>query len=585
MTDPESGGHTPGRMDKSRRGFLKQCLGAAPALFLVEHLAAGEATIQADTQPPFRTPGSIDRYIDPLPIPKRITPYEKRSGVDRYHVRMLEFKRQLHSQLPPTTLWGYEGQYPGPTFQAMQGVPVEVEWENQLPTEHIFKIDPHIHGAMPPAPAVRTVPHLHGSRTTPESDGLPEKWFATGATAHFHYPNSQRGATLWYHDHALGITRLNVYAGLSGFYLLRDREEGAMGLPAGDFEIPLLLQDRTLDNQGQLLYSPAQEDGHEVPPGVWAPEFFGTLPVVNGAIYPFLEVEPRPYRLRVLNSANSRFFQLFFNLAKHPTDAPSLATFQQIGTDGGLLPKPVSLNKVLLGPAERADLIVDFSQLEGKTVTLSNNAPAPYPGWEFTIAHHAQLYELMQFRVTRPLTQKGESSSATVQASFARLREADAVTTRDFVLSEEMDARGNSLGVRINGKGYDEPLTETVKLGSTEKWRFINTTDDAHPMHLHLVQFQILERRGFDPGAFGRGRLQFLGSPRPPAANEAGWKDTAIVNPRDVLTILVRFEGYTGRYVYHCHMLEHEDNDMMRPYEVVEETTDLQSRHTAAVKN
>ena len=125
------------------------------------------------------------------------------------------------------------------------------------------------------------------------------------------------------------------------------------------------------------------------------------------------------------------------------------------------------------------------------------------------------------------------------------------------------------MGVRINGKGYDDPVTEFLKLGSMEKWRFINMTDDAHPMHLHLVQFQILERQGFDFAAFMQGKLEFVGTPRAPAANEAGWKDTAVVNPRDVLTILVRFEGYTGRYVYHCHMLEHEDNDMMRPYEVV----------------
>jgi spore coat protein A len=141
--------------------------------------------------------------------------------------------------------------------------------------------------------------------------------------------------------------------------------------------------------------------------------------------------------------------------------------------------------------------------------------------------------------------------------------------TRDFVLSEQMDDKGRSVGLRINGKGYDDPVTETVKLDSIEKWRFINTSDDAHPMHLHLVQFQIVERQGFDVQAMLNGTLKSVGAPRKPHANEAGWKDTAIVNPGDMLTIVVRFEGYTGRYVFHCHMLEHEDNDMMRPYEVV----------------
>jgi spore coat protein A len=154
---------------------------------------------------------------------------------------------------------------------------------------------------------------------------------------------------------------------------------------------------------------------------------------------------------------------------------------------------------------------------------------------------------------------------------FAKLDETKATATRDFVLSELMDDKGRSLGLRINDKGYDDPVTEHVKLGSIEKWRFINTTEDSHPMHLHLVQFQILHRQGFNAGAFLSGKLQFMGAPRPPQANEAGWKDTAVVNPRDVLTIIVRFEGYTGRYLFHCHMLEHEDNDMMRPFEVVPE--------------
>jgi spore coat protein A len=482
---------------------------------------------------------------------------------------MMEFARQMHSQLPPTRLWGFEGQYPGPTIEAFRDRPIVVQWENNLPLRHIFEVDPRIHGAMPPTPAVRTVPHLHGSRSPSESDGLPEKWFTPGQSARYRYPNGQQATTLWYHDHAVGITRLNVYAGLSGFFLLRDDEERAMDLPSGDYEIPLLLQDRTLDEEGQLVYAPTHEDGQKLPPGVWGPEFFGDLPVVNGAIYPYLEVEPRPYRLRVLNGANSRFFNLYFNLAKRPTDIPSLVTFNQIGTDGGFLPNPVPLNKMLLGPAERADLIVDFSGLEGRTITLSNNGSAPFPGWEMMLMHHAQLYELMQFRVTLPPSGKRKSISLAPSPSFSKLDEAASVPVRDFVLSEKLDAQGRSLGVRINAKGYDDPITEVVKLGATEKWRFINTTDDAHPMHLHLVQFQILRRQGFDPVALLKGTLELVGIPRPPAANEAGWKDTAIVNPRDVLTIIARFEGYTGRYVFHCHMLEHEDNDMMRPFEVV----------------
>lgn len=519
--------------------------------------------------PPYRAPARLQRYIDPLPIPKTIKPIEVRQGEAVYRVRMKEFRRALHSQLQPARLWGYEEQYPGPTMEAFRGRPIRVIWENHLPAKHLFAIDPHIHGAMPPAPEVRTVPHLHGARTQSDSDGLPEKWFTPGAAVHYFYPNQQQAATLWYHDHALGITRLNVYAGLSGLYLLRDENEHAMGLPGGDFEVPLILQDRTVDEDGQLVYAPTHEDGVPLPPGVWGPEFFGALPVVNGAVYPYLEVEPRPYRLRVLNSSNSRFFNLYLNLAKSATDIPALVAIRQIGSDGGFLPKPATLNKLLLGPAERADLIVDFSALEGRTVTLSNDALAPFPGWGMLNTLHDRLYELMQFRVTRKTTGQAPAFSIPATARFHRLDPAASARTRDFVLTERVDAQGHSLGVRINQKGYDDPVTEIVTLNSTEKWRFINVTDDAHPMHLHLVQFQILERQGYDPAAFALGKLILVGNPRPPAPGEDGWKDTAVVNPRDVLTILVRFEGYTGRYVFHCHMLEHEDNDMMRPYEVV----------------
>ena len=553
-----------------RRAFLKLCMRSVPALVLANGMAEDGIESRASTQSAYRTPDSLDRYVDPLPVPKRLVPQSTSEDGVQYHVRMLEFTQQMHSQLPPTKLWGYDGHYPGPTIEALRDRPIVVRWENQLPSQHIFDVDPRIHGAMPPAPAVRTVPHLHGACTRSESDGLPEKWFTSGNSALYAYPNRRQAATLWYHDHAVGITRLNVYAGLSGFYLLRDDEERSMNLPSGDYEIPLLLQDRTLDDKGQLVYSPTWDDGEKVPAGHWGPAFFGDLPVVNGAIYPYLQVEPRPYRLRLLNGANSRFFNLFFNLAKRPTDIPALVPFHQIGTDGGFLPNPAPLNRLLLAPAERADLIVDFSGLEGKIATLSNNAPAPFPGWQMANPHYRQLYELMQFRVILPISGNRKTFSMAPSPSFRRLDETASTITRDFVLSEQMN-QGWSLGVRINGKGYDDAVTEVVKLGSIEEWRFINTTDDTHSMHLHMVQFQILQRQGFDPSALRKGMVELVGTPRPPAANEAGWKDTAIVNPRDVLSILVSFVGYTGRYVFHCHMLEHEDNDMMRPFEVVPE--------------
>jgi spore coat protein A len=310
-----------------------------------------------------------------------------------------------------------------------------------------------------------------------------------------------------------------------------------------------------------------------MPQGIWGPQFYGELPVINGAIYPHLEVEPRPYRFRVLNSSNARVYHLFLNLAQLATDVPDLVPFHQIGSDGGLLPAPVRLTKSLLGPAERADIIIDFKGFEGETVTLSNDAVSPYPGWGALLQNApAPLSELMQFRVTRPLSSKSSGSTAYSlpgPIAFPPLKPQAAVKTRDFILSETMDPSGLSMGMRINGMGYDDPLTESIELGALERWRFINMTEDAHAMHLHLVQFRVVERQGFDPIAMQRGRLVLVGEPRLAEPPEQGWKDTACVNPRDMLTILAKFEGFTGRYVFHCHTLEHEDNDMMRPFEVV----------------
>jgi spore coat protein A len=558
-----------------RRDFLKLCLASLPFLAF-PHRASGQGTTGSD-QHRYRKPGALDRYIDPLPVPKRLMRQGASTDGDEYFVRMLEFTHRLHSQLPPTKLWGYEGQYPGPTIEAMRGRPIAVQWENHLPSRHIFDVDAHIRGAALPAPAVRTVPHLHGARNPSEYDGLPESWFTSGQSARYRYPNSQPAATLWYHDHAAGITRLNMYAGLSGFFLLRDEQEQALNLPSGDYEIPLIIQDRRLDEKGQLVYAPTFDDGQRPPPGLWGPQLFGDLPVVNGAIYPFLEVEPRPYRVRLLNGANYRFFNLFLNLASNPADLPSLVTFHQIGTDGGFLARPVAMNKILLGPAERADLIVDFSGLEGRAVTLSNDAPAPFPGWNTVEPHHLTLYELMQFRVTLPLAAK-RSFSLPALHPIAKLEETKSIRSRDFILAEGIDQRGRSVGLQINGKGYGDAVTEVVRLGSTERWRFVNATEDAHPIHLHMAQFQILQRQGFNPVTLRNGTVELVGIPRQPAAYEAGWKDTAVVNPREVLTLLVRFEGYAGRFVFESQLLEQADKGTMRPYLVAEGEANLQAQ-------
>lgn len=511
-------------------------------------------------------PANIARYIDPLPIPQKLKPSNiSKQGVE-YVVRMTEFSQRLHSQLAATTVWGYQGSYPGPVIEATVGQPVSVRWENRLPRRHLLPIDESIHGAGRPNPHVRTVPHLHGARTRSKDDGLPELWFESGKSATYHYPNEQRATMLWYHDHAIGITRLNNYAGLSGIYLLRGEEETKLDLPQGKYEIPIVLQDRTLDEKGQLQYIPTEMDGTPHPDGSWGPEFFGNLPVVNGAIYPVLDVEPRMYRFRVLNAANSRFFRFFFS--KPGRDFVAF-TFTVIGGDGGLLSSPVVVPSVLLGPAERADILVDFTNMEGEEFTFANNSPAPFPGEEAGMPQIAPwLPEFFKIRVNQPLKAAAERKTWTIPVEH--LDPATAVKTRDFVLTEELDKKQRSLGLRINGKRYHEAVTERPRLGTTEIWRFINTTDDAHPIHIHLVQFQIIDRTPFDVQLFlDKKQLNLTEAPSYPKATEGGWKDTVRADASQVLSLVVRFDGYTGKYVYHCHMLEHEDNDMMRPFEVI----------------
>jgi spore coat protein A, manganese oxidase len=557
-----------------RRDFVKLLSIGVSGLFVPASGHARRALTAQKSSPPkpgYEGVARLLKYVDPLPIPSYLQPVRKSKGKLEYKVRMMQFQQRLHSQLPPSTLWGFEGKYPGPVIEGVVNEPVSIEWINQLPEKHLYEIDTKIHGAMPPTPEVRTVAHLHGANTASEDDGLPEKWIQPGHSVTYHYPNQQRAATLWYHDHALGITRLNNYAGLAGMYFLRGDEEKQLGLPEKPYEIPLVLQDRLLNDDGHLIYSASSMTVKRMAPGVWGPEFFGNVPVVNGAIFPYLEVEPRRYRFRAVNASNSRFFSMFFSDPTIPFSNVAMKFFQ-IGTDGGLLPQPLEVTSVLLGPGERADLIVDFAGHEGKKLIVSNYASAPFPGtgMDESPMKATPLQQLMEVRVTASLRGKDSSAMPAWSIPFERLQPETAVKTRDLVLYEYLDAQQNSHGLKINRLGYDDPVTENPKLNTTEIWRFINTTDDTHPMHIHLVQFQILERKSFDLQKYlDSGVIEFSGRVRMPEKNEIGWKDTVRVNPNEVVSIIVPFRGFTGKYVYHCHMLEHEDNDMMRPFQVM----------------
>jgi spore coat protein A len=424
-----------------------------------------------------------------------------------------------------------------------------VEWVNALPSEHFLPMDHTVHGAEADKPTVRTVVHLHGAKTRPESDGYPEDWIVPGKSSLYFYPNQQDAAMLWYHDHALGINRLNVYAGLLGAFFVRDGVEEALNLPKGKYELPLILYDRLLTREGQLLY-PVSPD----PQAAWVPEIFGNAILVNGKLFPYLDVEPRRYRFRVLNGSNARFYHLSFVGSSSAVDNASAndAPIHQIGTDQGLLPAPVPLTSLEIAPGERADLVVDFSEHRGEQLVLKNDAVV-----------------IMQFRVSAKKTNETSSLPPTLRA-VAKIAETQAVQTRLLTLNEYVNKAGNPVMLLLNGSHWNMPVTEKPVLGSTEIWTLINPTSDSHPIHLHLVRFQILNRQPYEPWLFQTKRqLHFLGPPEPADANEAGWKDTVRAHSKMVTRIIVPFEGFTGRYVWHCHILEHEDNEMMRPYEVI----------------
>jgi bilirubin oxidase len=565
----------------------------------------------------------------------------------------------LPPSLPATTVWSYGSvqqpstfHYPAFTIEASFRRPVRVKWINGLvdgngnALPHLFPVDPTLHWANPPggvagrdsrptfaatpAPYTGPVPivtHLHGGHTAQESDGFPEAWYLPAAndisaefaaegtrygyfrdefadkfgvrwtpgSATFQYQNDQRAGTLWYHDHTLGMTRLNVYAGPAGFYLLRrgpgDLPDGMLpGSSQGSavnplkrvYEIPIAIQDRSFNADGSLFYPSTREFFDDFPgpyipesdvPPIWNPEFFGRAIVVNGRTWPFLEVEPRRYRFRLLNGCNSRF--LILKIVTDPLPArpanPTLP-FWQIGGEGGFVPAPVLLDQLLMAPAERFDVIVDFADVPvGTSLYLINEGPdEPFGGGlagvDFPAADPATTGQVMRFTVV-PLTGRDTSRPPAELTLPAFKPLGGAAVTRRLSLNEEASAfpgfdgpvaamlgTVTSGGVPITA-AWDDPVTETPARGATEIWEIHNFTEDAHPIHIHEVQFQIVNRQPFG------------GSERPPESWEAGFKDTVIAYPQEITRVKALFD-LPGLYVWHCHIVEHEDNEMMRPYVV-----------------
>ncbi|MFD6275145.1 multicopper oxidase family protein [Streptomyces sp. NPDC060209] len=589
----------------------------------------GHGRGSADT-PVQQTP-PLEKYVDPLPRPMTAIPDPSvYPGADYYDITMRQGSWRFHRDLGPATVWGYWARNPrdphkaigmgylGPTISVTKDRPTVVKYRNKLPTTHLFQSvidairegDPELtpdapppYKSEPPFPPninVWNVVHQHGGFTAPQSDGMPLQSFSPDG---FHaegyatldpsrvernetisgYTNHDQACMLWYHDHGMGMTSLNVYAGLAGLYLVRDPADERLGLPRGEYEVPLILQDRTFKRDGSLAYTMTQQEGEDTP-------------VVNGKAYPFLAVEPRRYRLRILNASNERFWRLRFDVPRDVLPQPTLP-FWLIGTDGGFR-APLRMLNFLIGSAERYDLIVDFSQMPmGTKVTLTNyNAPVHYPG-----GGGPEISEIMQFQVTKRLSGGGDSTTPPKKLKLPEVAPVEPepdTRRREWVLYQH-----KLFGtMTFNAVPFMEPSQDFIKVGSTEIWEYINPNHDAHPMHVHLVNFQVLNRQPIDAAGYQADYERWLddgrkpedrpvlanyltGPPIPPDPDEArSYKDTVKSYPETVTRIIIKeFSPPTGMiasipgsgaelpatYIHHCHILEHEDDDLMRPWTIV----------------
>jgi spore coat protein A len=629
---------------------------------------------------------TIPKYVSELVIPpvydlKPAWDPITHSVVQEATVDMTEFYEQiLPSGYPMTLVWGYGGKVkdaitgqslgyfrnsPGPTFMATRNMPIKVNWINHV-TRYFFPVDPTLHWADPnglgelsaaSAPAyppgysgvqdpVPLVTHLHGAEVSSLYDGHPEAWWTANGiqgpayntlpgnssdSAVFYYPNEQPSATLWYHDHGLGVTRINVMSGLAGFYLLEEPGVLTGKLPSGQYDVPIVLQDRSFNDDGSM-WLPIEGNSPDDHP-YWEPEFFGDVMMVNGKTWPNFNVDQGQYRLRLLDGSNARFYHFNFSIVETPgteTEAPvygDAIPFRVIGSDGGYLPSVTSeMTDLTIGPGERIEILIDFSMLEpGQKVIMTNDAIAPYKGPYVYIPDDAPdpltTGQLMQFTVQDSKGFKAKNLPAvlnpTLAGDYPTLGTPDNNRTLPFfeAVNPELD---EPVGVFLNGQKWSGVLTETPQVGSTEDWYLVNPTEDAHPIHTHLTQFQVLYRQQIDTDGYVEAWLDanglteedipmptaqepvevpvddylILGTEEAPSPYETGWKDTIHAWPGYVTVIRIRyapidspttgpsaptpgvnlypFDPTTGPgYVWHCHILDHEDNEMMRPFEVV----------------
>lgn len=530
---------------------------------------------------------TLRKYLEPVPLPGAGIVVATPSGVNEYSLSQRQITRQLHPSLPPTPIWAYddgsglEGQAGsfGLAVVGQSGTPLRLSYTHRLPENYPswLPIDPRL---TPLGTQVRLMTHLHGGFVPADSDGNPAvtpNGFGPGDTQTVSYTNQlpqMPASLLWFHDHGLGATRLNVFAGLAAAYILRDEfdtgaEPNPIGIPGGAYEIPLVIQDRQFSPDGTFLYPTSGIAG-----ATWIGEYFGDVMLVNGKVWPFLDVEPRMYRFRILNGCNARILSL---------DVAG-ATFWQIGAEGGLWDESAAVQQIVLAPAERADVLVDFSKFAGARLLLRNQPPkkpvsSPAP----------PLEQVMQIRVGTSVSQPGPAG---IPSSLpGRKADLPAPVRTRYITLNEIDVDEPTWFLNLNGVHFDEgPETESPEVGTVEDWVYVNLTADTHPMHTHLVTFQVVGRTPFDVEAYeeahegphgvpgGVDPTPFATGPMlPPEPSERGYKDTVKANPGFFTTIRAKFDLPSGitapqSYVYHCHIVEHEDNDMMRPFTVTAET-------------
>jgi spore coat protein A len=517
-------------------------------------------------------PSTLTKYIDSLPQPPVRTPDGKYHGRPLYNVYLKAAKAKIHSELDSTPVFTFDGMYPGPTFLVNKDEGNWVFYHNDLPTNHMFNVDTNIAVMMGLGygQSSRFVSHLHGGDVEAQYDGWCTDFVYPGQTLQYYYPNSQRAATLWYHDHSCGVTRLNAYAGIAGYYIIIDPYERSQGLPAGTHELGIALQDRQFNEDGSLFY-----------PYDWQAEHFGDVAVVNGKAWPKLEVDPAKYRIHFLAGGNDRFWNIKLlesDAAGNVTSSVPGPAISQIGSDQGLLSNTVTFydldpakGRLLMEPGSRYDVVIDFAGQRGEYFLVHNNADAPFNG-EFPESpeeYDNPLFDCFLIHV-RDID---FTDNATCPPSFITPNaygENTALRTRDWAMTEQLDGSGMSIGLQLNHHGFMDGIFDTVELGSREVWRYINTTADVHPMHIHLVAFNILDRTPFDTIQFNAtGQIIPTGPTELPPVNELGqWKDEAMCPPGYVTRVIAEYNRL-GKYVTHCHILGHEENDMMAGFAIV----------------